>query len=412
MRNEIAGKDERKEAIVMITIGLLTNSVLSANYGVNALSIANMVLIERCCKRNNIQHQYFIFGDQSKADNQIKKIQMIDDLRDTVINIVPDLEFRRLKSVSSFIKNIKKCDVIFDTSGGDSYSDIYGNTRMLHQYVPKCISLALKKRLILTPQTIGPFKSATWKKLCERQLQDCMAVFARDYASYTLGKNEFNLENIFQVTDMAMILPYTHTVLDGSTSSRLRVGLNISGLLYNGGYTENNQFGLKSDYKELIGRLIKMLTEELYCDVYLVPHVITTGIESDNEACDSLKAKYPLVKYNRVFEGPIEAKSFISGLDLFIGSRMHSTIAAISSGVPVIPLSYSRKFEGLFGSIEYKDCINLKELDEESVLEIIRNGVNEIKRLQSCVQKSNEIIREKMEAYNRLLDELLRKCDK
>ena len=395
----------------MITIGLLTNSVLSSNYGVNALSIANILLIERCCKRNNIQHQYFIFGDQSKADNQIKKIQNIDELRDTVINIVPELEFRRLKSVLSFIKNIKTCDVIFDTSGGDSYSDIYGNTRMLHQYVPKYISLALKKRLILTPQTIGPFKSAIWKKLSEKQLKNCMAVFARDHSSYMLGKNDFNLENIYEVTDKAMILPYTHTALDGRNNSRLRVGLNISGLLYNGGYTENNQFDLKSNYKELVDRLIKMLTEELLCDVYLVPHVVTTGIESDNEACGSLKAKYPLVKYNRVFEGPIEAKSFISGLDLFIGSRMHSTIAAISSGVPVIPLSYSRKFEGLFGSIEYNDCINLKELDEKSVLEVIRNGVNDINGLQVCVQKSNEIIREKIEVYNRLLDELLRACD-
>ena len=54
MRNEIAGKDERKEAVVMITIGLLPNSFLSANYRVDALSIANIGLIERCCKRNNI----------------------------------------------------------------------------------------------------------------------------------------------------------------------------------------------------------------------------------------------------------------------------------------------------------------------------------------------------------------------
>ena len=32
---------------------------------------------------------------------------------------------------------------------------------------------------------------------------------------------------------------------------------------------------------------------------------------------------------------------------------MHSTIAAFSAAVPVIPFSYSRKFEGLFESLDY-----------------------------------------------------------
>ena len=44
----------------------------------------------------------------------------------------------------------------------------------------------------------------------------------------------------------------------------------------------------------------------------------------------------------------MEAKSHISGMDFFIGSRMHACIAAYSSGVPVFPLGYSRKFTGLF----------------------------------------------------------------
>ena len=35
---------------------------------------------------------------------------------------------------------------------------------------------------------------------------------------------------------------------------------------------------------------------------------------------------------------------------------MHATIGAISSGVATIPFSYSRKFEGLFGNLEYPLC--------------------------------------------------------
>ena len=58
------------------------------------------------------------------------------------------------------------------------------------------------------------------------------------------------------------------------------------------------------------------------------------------------------------FNTPIEAKSYISNMDIFIGSRMHSTIGAFSSNVATIPVSYSRKFEGLFNSLNYEYVIN------------------------------------------------------
>ena len=395
----------------MITIGLLTNSVISANYGVNALSISNILLIERSCKNNNIEHRYVLFGDISKKEEQISKIKSIDELQGIELSIVPELEFRKIKSVSTFIKNIKSCDVVFDTSGGDSYSDIYGNNRMLHQYLPKSIVLFAGKKLVFTPQTIGPFKNSVWKILCGRQMKKSMAIFARDNKSFNLGKEKFGLDNIFQVTDMAMVLPYqSRKQKEEANNRKLQVGVNVSGLLYNGGYTENNQFGLKSNYKELIDEIVQMLTKEFQYEVFLVPHVITTGTESDNEACEIIKNKYPEVQYEGIFEGPIEAKSFISDLDLLIGSRMHSTIAAISSGIPVLPLSYSRKFEGLFGSIDYQECINLKEDDKTSVLVQIRNYLNSIEKMQDSVKQSNVIINEKMSLYSSELDSVLEKC--
>ena len=396
----------------MITIGLLTNNVISANYGVNALSISNILLIERSCKKNNIEHKYMLFGDIAKKEEQISKIKGIGELQKINLSIVPELEFRKINSVFTFIKNIKLCDVVFDTSGGDSYSDIYGNNRMSHQYLPKSIVLFLRKKLVFTPQTIGPFKNPIWKKLCGRQMKKSMAVFARDNKSFDFGRMEFELENIYLVTDMAMVLPYERNNSNKQIINRkLRVGINVSGLLYNGGYTENNQFGLKANYKDLTDGIIQMLVKELRCEVFLVPHVITTGIESDNEACEMIKKKYPEVQYEGILAGPIEAKSYISGLDMFIGARMHSTIAAISSGTPVIPLSYSRKFEGLFGSLQYKECINLKEDDKSLILDKIRNSIQTIEKMLENVKTSNEIIKEKMDTYSNTLEYILEKCN-
>ena len=61
-----------------------------------------------------------------------------------------------------------------------------------------------------------------------------------------------------------------------------------------------------------------------------------------------LRARYPRAIVAPAFRTPVEAKSYIAGMDFFAGARMHACIAAVSSGVPVYPLAYSRKFNGLF----------------------------------------------------------------
>jgi polysaccharide pyruvyl transferase WcaK-like protein len=92
------------------------------------------------------------------------------------------------------------------------------------------------------------------------------------------------------------------------------------------------------------------------------------------------------------FINPIEAKSYISGLDFFMGARMHACIAAFSSGVPVFPVSYSRKFFGLFrDSLGYQHlgdltCVTADEALQEMkktfvARESIKEEIDSIKKV-------------------------------
>ena len=65
------------------------------------------------------------------------------------------------------------------------------------------------------------------------------------------------------------------------------VGVNISGLLYMGGYTRNNMFGLQADYREFVRRVIGLFIGK-GASVVLVPHVFGSGdnSESDLAACN------------------------------------------------------------------------------------------------------------------------------
>lgn len=62
---------------------------------------------------------------------------------------------------------------------------------------------------------------------------------------------------------------------------------------------------------------------------------------------------------------------------------MHSTIAAFSSGVPVFPMAYSRKFNGLFeNTLDYKyfgDMVNQSSDDILENIKIVFRGREQVK---------------------------------
>jgi colanic acid/amylovoran biosynthesis protein len=64
-----------------------------------------------------------------------------------------------------------------------------------------------------------------------------------------------------------------------------------------------------------------------------------------------------------------ETKWIISQMALFAGARTHSTIAALSSGVPTLSFAYSIKAQGInrdiFGHTDY--CMEPTDLDAEGV---------------------------------------------
>jgi polysaccharide pyruvyl transferase WcaK-like protein len=138
-------------------------------------------------------------------------------------------------------------------------------------------------------------------------------------------------------------------------------------------------FGLKTSYGELLGKVVDLLMKQDGVLILLVPHVFTASghPEHDPDAClevfNSVGEKYK----DRVFlvRGEYnhnEIKYIIGMCDLFIGSRMHSCIAAISQGVPAIGLAYSKKFQGVFCSIGIeKYAINLHERGEADVLDAV-----------------------------------------
>jgi colanic acid/amylovoran biosynthesis protein len=304
------------------------------------------------------------------------------------LKLVPSQALRgRLISRNPYLKRIYESDVVGSIAGGDSFSDIYGLGRLFYVSLPQILVLVLGKPLLLLPQTLGPFRGVFGKALARYVLRRAAKVYTRDKESLVavpqfLGVDSSKLRFSF---DMAFALePSPPSQADSawlteSAGERPLIGFNPSGLLYLGGYTKDNMFGLKADYRVLIRDVILWFIEKKNCRVMLIPHAHKPGdtSESDTIACESLLRelgnRYPGRIHAAIGDhNEQEIKHLIGQCDFFLGSRMHACIAALSQCIPTVGLAYSRKFDGVLRSIGVDDLVvDLRAHDRKEILSLI-----------------------------------------
>lgn len=391
-----------------IKVGIIWANIDSPNLGVSALVYSTLVIFEEISKRTGVRFEYLLWG--SKLQNcsidvngrNIKIKQVPYFLGGDIIRYIKNLIKRPLVFLNyRYISDLKKCDILVDTGEGDSYADIYGIERFRHFDYIKSKCLNTNRSYILLPQTIGPFNTLEAQRKARQSLNKVSAVIARDFQSYKFCQSLASDSKVLRSIDMAFFLPFNKIKLP--ESDKIKLGINISGLLWEGGYTQNNQFGLKENYKNLIVEIINNLYQSKLFEIHFVGHVNGEDNEIDDDwhILKHLKDIYPDAILAPKFKSPIDAKSYISSLDCFIGARMHACIAAISSGVPVLPMAYSRKFNGLFiDTLKYPLLIDLtRDNTRESIMKIddfLLNLESTKKRIQLIQKDIIDIEKDKL----------------
>ena len=83
---------------------------------------------------------------------------------------------------------------------------------------------------------------------------------------------------------------------------------------------------------------------------------------------------------------------------------MHATIGATSSGVPVIPVAYSRKFNGLFDTLQYPFYIDAKSgITVDEALERFEQYMHKTDDMKEALVKAKKIYTDKLKEYQRNL---------
>lgn len=270
------------------------------------------------------------------------------------------------------VARIGAADAVLDVSGGDSFSDIYGPHRFRTVAWPKRLAVLRRRPLVFLPQTYGPFKDAAIRAEAAELVRRSAMAWARDPDSFAnlreLAGADFDPARHREGVDVAFALAprppdepgLTQLLTWWSAQPGPVVGVNVSGLMFQ---QAGEQFGLKANGWAVVLRLCQRLLAEEGVRIMLVPHVRGgSGTDSDDAATERLRGELAATYGDRVAVvpsglDPHQAKWVIARTDWFVGMRMHATIAALSTGVPVANIAYSLKSRGVFATVGQEEHV-------------------------------------------------------
>ena len=377
-----------------IRIGLLWHSANSGNLGVGALTVGNMRIAGEVAARLGLTPEFTIFSLRDPGPVYIDGARIFW------------IDARAMLDPRGYASTVATLDCLLDIGAGDSFTDIYPLRRYKWIVLGKVIALFRGVPLVFSPQTIGPFEGRTAAKralnrLARWTMRRARAVVVRDTKSAAEVRRVVPGVEPVEAVDVAFALPWTPPE---PHAGRSRIGLNISGLLWNGGYTGAHEFGLGYDYRALMTATFEALLARGDCSVELICHVNGSGGPDDDGTCaDEIARRWPDLVRVPDFASPSAAKSHIAGLDALVAARMHACIAAFSSGVAVVPVSYSRKFEGLFGSLGYHRLVPHTGMATDAALALILAALDERAALRAEIADGLRQVEARLDTYRAVL---------
>lgn len=261
--------------------------------------------------------------------------------------------------------------------GGDNYTLDYGLESLAYHVGLSNWSMKHGKPVILWGASVGPFGDSTahgrWvrtpmshhlarlggislrESLTAQHLDELMTLGAGD-GIHPLPPRRLLADPAFNlVADAAELGPHW------PSGKAPVLGLNISPLVLSAGQALSKRNGDDGAIKLAdLAEFIRQRCESGEYRIVLIPHVSARDPDGravhaiaprsdDDVLLDHLMERLEGVKgLGRIptWDAP-RLKYAISRCDLFIGSRTHSVIAALSSGVPAVALAYSVKARGI-----------------------------------------------------------------
>ena len=326
------------------------------------------------------------------------------------------------------VRCLHEADAILDLSGGDSFTDLYGPRRFRSVTLPKFIALEADKPLVLLPQTYGPYSNPRMGRIAGDIVRRAALAWARDQRSYEqlkeLAGDSYDPQRHRCGVDVAFALERHEPQAELSeiirawlsqNRQRATIGFNVSGLIFNDPNAAIERYGFRADYRQTVLGFLRRVLEKTDVNVLLVPHVLTPvgHYESDYAACLVVSEELATAGRERLAVVPpnydqSEMKWIIARLDWFCGTRMHATIAGLSSGVPTAAIAYSLKTQGVFECCQQGQHVaDPRSCETEEMVERLWTSFSEYEQTKSALANALPAVLSQVEAQ---MDQILDMC--
>ncbi len=274
--------------------------------------------------------------------------------------------------------------------GGDNYSFDYGKPDGFMEM--DCYLQRRKIPVVLWGASVGPFDAdPVFARRMFDHLRSLAAVFVRESASLEYLQANGVRRNVHRVADPAFVMQPAEpsAAALGCSIPVGAIGINLSPLVARFRGLDSAPADL-TEWLSFCSGLLKSASM-FNRPILLIPHVAAEWPGNDDfallQALGRLTAAGSDVPIRVLPPGlnAAEIKWVIGRCSVFVGARTHATIAALSSLVPTLSISYSLKARGInrdiFDNLDY--CIPVSDLDAENFSERLGTIIRDAGRIQA-----------------------------
>jgi len=265
------------------------------------------------------------------------------------------VKFKKVRVINWLIE-LKDAELVVDLSGVSYVGPPAGTTKRVllnGRFKYFLFSRLFGRPFLAWTQSYGPFSNALIRYIAKKDLSALPVIMCRGESGKSAVEQLLPRKAVKSYPDVAITLDYNpdrgrKMIVDAGLLSGPLATVSPSAVLYS---KSGDREGLNQHVSDMIW-LCEYLVSSGY-KVLLVPHTF----RSQNH--DPLKCDYAVSK--EVYEGCVgvtekislvegdnsaaELKSIIANAKVHVGARYHSLVAALSSGVPAIALSWHAKYQ-------------------------------------------------------------------
>lgn len=240
------------------------------------------------------------------------------------------------------------------------------------------------KPVYTLPQTLGPLRRRWERRLAKAVLSKMRIVLVRDPISLALWQSwDIRRTECFLLPDLAFAFDTMHasTRRPGGAGSLRTCGMDAEGPLL--GLTvvqwgaQSREFSRQAVYEGAVADATQSFLISHGGQAFLFTQVQgPTRWEDDRIPACRIKARLGDLG-NRVvlvdwIHSPRALKAAYGKMDLFLGTRLHSNIFALTEGVPTVAIAYQYKTRGIMQMLGLQHWVlDIEDLDPETLTRLL-----------------------------------------